>query len=87
MVAMPMVRPTLACDLKLLEQEFNVGYRDGAMVFYVTTTNEAGEALSFIEEEMEGWDPLWKKRNDIFNAEVDAMPELRFLKNLKFFCL
>jgi hypothetical protein len=85
MVAMPMVRPTLACDLKLLEQEFNKGYRDGAAVFYVTVTNEAGESSTFTEEEMEEWGPLWKKRNEIFNAHVESMPELRFLKNLKFF--
>jgi hypothetical protein len=85
MVAMPMVRPTLSCDLKLLEQEFNKGYRDGAAVFYVTTTNKAGESSEFMEEEMEGWDPLWRKRNAIFNAQLEAIPELRFLKNLKFF--
>jgi hypothetical protein len=85
MVAMPMVRPTLSCDLKLLEQEFNGGYRDGAAVFYVTTTNEGGQGSAFTVEEMEGWDPLWKKRNDMFNAKVQAVPELRFLKNLKFF--
>jgi len=85
MVAMPMVRPTLACDLQKLEQEFTKGYRDGAIVFYVTTTNEAGESSVFSEEEMEEWDPFWKKRNEIFNAQVESTPELRFLKNLKFF--
>ncbi len=44
LVAMPMVRPTLSCDLVKLEQEFVNGYLDGAAVFYVTTTNEAGES-------------------------------------------
>jgi len=85
MVSMPMVRSTLGCDLQKLEQEFTTGYREGAAVFYVTTTNEAGESSTFTEEEMEAWDPFWKKRNDIFNAQVESSPELRFLKNLKFF--
>ena len=42
LVAMPMVRPTLACDITELEQEFAGGYRDGAAVFYVSITNEEG---------------------------------------------
>ena len=85
MVPMPMVRPTLSCDLDFLEHKFSKGYRDGATVFYVTTTDEAGESSLFTEEEIEKWDPLWKKQNEIFNASVNTQPELRFLKNLKFF--
>ena len=85
MVPMPMVRPTLSCDLDFLEHEFSKGYRDGAAVFYVTTTDEAGESSLFTDEEMEKWDPFWKEQNDIFNASVKSQPELRFLKNLKFF--
>ena len=53
MVPMPMVRPTLSCDLDFLEYEFSKGYRDGAAIFYVTTTDEAGESSLFTEEEME----------------------------------
>ena len=85
MVPMPMVRPTLSCDLDFLEHEFSKGYRDGAAVFYVTTTDEAGESSEFTEEEMEKWDPLWKEKNGIFNANVEVMPELMFLKHLKFY--
>ena len=43
MLAMPMVRPTLASDLAKLEQEFVYGYREDASVFYFTTTNEDGK--------------------------------------------
>ena len=53
MVSMPIVRPTLSCDLDFLEHEFNKGYRDGVVVFYVTTTDDAGESLLFIEEEID----------------------------------
>ena len=85
MVPMPMVRLTLASDLDFLEHEFSKGYRDGATVFYITTIDEAGESSIFTEEEINKWDPLWKEQNDIFNANVDTEPELRFMKNLKFF--
>ena len=85
MVPMPMVRPTLSCDLDFLEHEFSKGYKDGAAVFYVTTTDEARESSLFIEEEIEKWDPLWKEQNDIFNASVNSQPELQFLKKLKFY--
>jgi hypothetical protein len=61
LVAMPMVHPTLSCDIQLLEQEFACGYRDGATVFYVSTTNEAGESAVFTMQEMDDWDPLWKQ--------------------------
>ena len=85
MVPMPMVKLTLSCDLDYLEHEFSKGYKDEAIVFYVTTTDEARESLEFMEEEIEKWDPLWKEQNDIFNASVSSQPELRFLKNLKFY--
>ena len=35
LVAMPMIRPTLSCDIKKLKQEFAGGYQDGPAVFYV----------------------------------------------------
>jgi len=72
MEAMPMVRPTLSCDIDLLEHDFTNGYRDGTILFYVTTTNEAGESLHFTEEEIDNWDPLWKEKNDTFNAYIDS---------------
>ena len=49
MLAMPMVRPTLASDLAKLEQELVHGYMEGASVFYVTTTNEDGKTQEVIE--------------------------------------
>jgi len=44
LVPMPMVRPTLSFDLQKIEQEFAQGYLDGMTIFYVSTTNEAGES-------------------------------------------
>jgi hypothetical protein len=43
MVYMPLVRPTLAHDIKRLEAEFTHGYRPGAPEFYVSISNKYGE--------------------------------------------
>lgn len=85
LVPMPMVRPTLSYDLVKLENEFAIGYCNGAAVFYVSTTNEADESSTFTKEEINAWDPLWKKRHEMFNAYVGLVLELNFMKNLKFF--
>jgi hypothetical protein len=43
MVYMPLVRPTLANDIKRLEAEFTHGYWPGTPVFYVSICNEKEE--------------------------------------------
>lgn len=85
MVSMPLIRQTLECDIDFLDHEYTNGYRDGAAVFYVTTTNEAGESSKFTQEEMEAWGPLWREENNNFNLHCDSHPLLRPLKNVKFF--
>ena len=85
LVAMPMVRPTLACDITKLEQEFAGGYRDGAAVFYISTTNEEGHGKEFSDEDISTWDPIWRKKNEVFTRYLDSQSELKFMKNLKFF--
>ena len=85
LVAMPMVRPTVACDITKLEQEFAGGYREGAAVFYVSTTNKEEQSEEFSDEEMSMWDPIWRKKNEVFTRYLDSRHELNFLKNLKFF--
>jgi hypothetical protein len=42
MVPMLIVRPTLSSDLASLEDEFVHGYCKGAVVFYLSITNEGG---------------------------------------------
>ena len=85
LVTMPMVRPTLSCDITKLEQEFAGGYYDGVAVFYVSTTNEKGESQEFSEDKMSKWDPIWREKNEVLMRYLDSRPELNFLKNLKFF--
>jgi hypothetical protein len=50
-VYMPLVRPTLANDIKRLEAEFTHGYRLGSAVFYVSICIEVGEERLVSEEE------------------------------------
>ena len=85
LVAMPMVRPTLACDITKLEQEFAGGYRDGAAVFYVSITNEEGQSEEFTDVEMSNWDPIWREKNELFTRYLDSRREMKDMKNLKFF--
>ena len=85
MLAMPMVRPTLASDLAKLEQEFVHGYREGASVFYVTTTNEDGKTQEVLEADKVSWGPIWNAKNDVFNTFLFSDPHLAHLTNMMFF--
>jgi hypothetical protein len=79
MVYMPLVRPTLAIDIKRLEAEFTHGYRPGAPVFYVSLCNEVGEERFVSDEERAHWGPHWTAVNIEFEAKLAANPHLRFL--------
>jgi hypothetical protein len=57
MVYMPLVRPTLANDIKRLEIEFTHGYRPGTPVFYVSICNEHGEERYVKDEDTTKWGP------------------------------
>ena len=83
--AMLMVRPTLSSDLGKLEQEFVHGYREGASVFYVTTTNEDGKTQEVTESDKLSWGPIWDAKNDVFNSFLLSDPNLAGLTNLMFF--
>jgi hypothetical protein len=85
MLAMPMVRPTMASDLAKLEQEFVDEYSEGASVFYVTTTNEDGKTQEVIEVDKASWGPIWNAKNDVFNTFLISDPHLARFTNLMFF--
>jgi hypothetical protein len=53
MVAMPIVQPTLSSDLASLEADFVHGYREGAAVFYLSTTNEGGLVEKVSDEDLQ----------------------------------
>jgi hypothetical protein len=49
---MPIMRSTLSSDLASLEADFVHGYREGAAVFYLSTTNEGGLVEKVIDEDL-----------------------------------
>jgi hypothetical protein len=57
MVYMPLVRPTLAIDIKRLEAEFTHGYRPGTPVFYVSIYNDKDEERSVKDVDTSNWGP------------------------------
>lgn len=67
LVVMPMVRPTLQCDLVKLEQEFVHGYREGACVFYVSLTNEQGVGEHVTSKHRSERGPIWQSGSDKFD--------------------
>jgi len=85
MVAMPMVRLALQCDLTKLENEFVNKYRDGFVIFYVFVTNEQGDQEQVSNANKELWGPLWNEKNDVFNAYLNSTPNLEHLQSSKFF--
>src|SRR5450759_648506 len=85
MIYMPLVRPTLAQDIKRLEAEFTNGYRPGAAVFYVSTTNEDGEERLVKDVDTSNWGPHWTSVNDEFEAKLALHPHLKSLCGRMFF--
>ena len=85
MIYMPLVHPTLAQDIKRLEAEFIHGYRPGASVFYVSTTNESGEERLVKDVDTSNWGPHWISVNDVFEAKLALDPHLKFLCGCMFF--
>jgi hypothetical protein len=57
MVPMPIVRYTLSSDLASFEDEFVHGYQNGATMFYLSITNEAGQIEKVTDEDLVSWGP------------------------------
>jgi hypothetical protein len=85
MVYMPLVRPTVAYNIKRLEAEFTHGYRPRAPVFYVSICNEHGEERSVKDEDRSSWGPHWTAVNTEFEAKLASSPHLKFLCGRMFF--
>jgi hypothetical protein len=85
MVYMPLVRPTLAIDIKRLEAEFTHGYRPRAPVFYVSICNDKGEERFVKDVDTSNWGPHWTSVNKEFEAKLASNPHLRFLCGRMFF--
>ena len=85
MLYMPLVRPTLATDIKRLETEFTHGYRPGAPVFYVSICNEKGEEWFVTDEDKSSWGPHRTSINEEFEAKLNSNSHLQFLSGRMFY--
>jgi hypothetical protein len=85
MIYMPLVRPTLASDIKRLEAKFTHGYRVGASVFYVSICNERGEERFVSSEDMKGWNEHWRNEDGLFESRLLNSPHLKHLQGKMFF--
>jgi hypothetical protein len=81
--AMPIVRPTLSSDVALLEKDFVYGFQEGAAMFYLFTTNEAGLIDKVLDENLQSCSPLWYSSNDRFKDYLSSIA-LKHLKGVKF---
>jgi hypothetical protein len=84
-ICMPIMRSTLSCDLTLLEADFVHGYREGAAVFYVSTTDEQGVVQKFNDTNRQTWNGHWRAADQRFEEFLLSKPSLQHLSNVKFF--
>jgi hypothetical protein len=84
LVVMPIVRPTLSLDLASLKADFVHGYREGMVVFYLSTTNDGGLVDKVTNEDLQSCRPLWCAINTRFEDYFSSVPQLRHLKGVKF---
>ena len=75
----------MASDLAKLKQEFVHEHREGALVFYITTTNKDGKTQEMKEADKAYWGPIWNAKNDVFNTFFLLDPHLARFTNLMFF--
>jgi predicted ABC-class ATPase len=80
MISMLMVRLAFKIDVLKMEHVFQMGYKEGDKVFYVSATNWQGEE-TLVNSYEEGWDCHWKEANDEFEVFFIRDSNLfRFLK-------
>ncbi len=77
LIAMPIVRPIFKINVLKMEQAFQMGYRQGEKVFFISPTIWQGEKIvvSTIESL---WGPLQKEKNNRFEellqGDLDFKP-------------
>ncbi len=56
MVSMPIMCPALLGDIRKMEESFQMQYKEGDKVCYVSTTIKLGEEIQVTKDIEEGWD-------------------------------
>ena len=85
MIHMPMVRPTLRCDVIKLMGAFRYGYKSNSAPIYVSLNNDEGEDRLVSQEIMDQWNPCWRVENEAFEQRLQSDPDLECLSGSMFF--
>ena len=85
MLSLQVVRPTLAIDIEKMKADFIHGYRPGAAVFYVSTSNFTDTERLVTADERAAWGPHWCQKDREFEEFLLGDLELRSLSNKYFF--
>ena len=85
MNSLQVVRPALVVDIEKMKADFIHGYRPGATVFYVSTTDFTGEERVITDSDRQSWDRQWRRRNQEFEDFFSLHPTLHSLSNKFFF--
>jgi hypothetical protein len=85
MIHMPMVRPTLRCDVVKLMGAFRYGYKPNSAAMYVSITNDQGEDRFVSQEDIDQWNPCWVLENEAFEERLKSDPDLQCLSGSMFY--
>ena len=85
MVSLQVVRPVLQINIDKMKVDFIHGYRPGAAVFNVSTTNFVGQERMVFEEDRSDWSPNWQWREREFERLISKDKDLKVLSNRMFF--
>ena len=85
MISLQVVRLALAMDIEKMKADFIHGYRLGAAVFYVSTTDFIGIERFVTDADRQNYDRQWRRRNQEFEDFLGLHPELHSLSNKFFF--
>ena len=62
-MSLQVVRPALVVNIEKKKADFVYGYRPGAAVFYVSTTDFADNERGVTNADRIAWDTQWQKRD------------------------
>ena len=82
---MPMVRPTLRCDVVKLMGAFCYGYKPHSCAIYVSVTDDEGHSRVVTQEDVQHWSPWWIQENDAFENSLKSNLDFVGLSGSMFF--
>ena len=68
-----------------MKADFIHGYRPGAAVFYVSTTNIQGNLRDVTDDDRLSWNCHWRRKDMKFKQFLQSDLELQFLSNKMFY--